>query len=149
MYNYSGVPMQQIPNWNQVGLQGLKDRLQQFDNNSSYQQQPNRSYFKTSPVTSVEEARAAMIDLDGGLNVFINIPNQEIYTKQFNLQSGGVEFYTYKVFTPMELPSNPNIEVQDIMKRLDQIQGELEMLKGANNATKPYANNANGTNNKK
>lgn len=64
-----------------------------------YQQKPNynaavpsygletgfpQNYLKCRPVSSIEEARAAQIDLDGSLFVFPDIANQKIYTKQIN-----------------------------------------------------------------
>lgn len=48
---------------------------------SNYEFQP---MVRARPVVSFEEARAAQIDLDGTLNVFTDIGNKRIYTKQIN-----------------------------------------------------------------
>lgn len=41
-------------------------------------------FIKGRPVVSIEEARAAQIDLDGSLHVFTDLGNKKIYTKQIN-----------------------------------------------------------------
>ena len=43
-----------------------------------------QNYLKCRPVSSIEEVRAAQVDLDGSLFVFPDIANQRIYTKQIN-----------------------------------------------------------------
>lgn len=44
-----------------------------------------QNYLKGRPVVSIEEARAAQIDLDGSIHIFTDIGNKRIYTKQINL----------------------------------------------------------------
>lgn len=44
-----------------------------------------QNFLKGRPVVSIEEARAAQIDLDGSLHIFTDIGNKKIYTKQINL----------------------------------------------------------------
>lgn len=56
-----------------------------------------KSCIKALPVTSVDEAKVAMIDLDGSLFIFVNLAKGEIYTKQYNLQTGYSDFQTYKL----------------------------------------------------
>ena len=46
----------------------------------SFVQQPTLNYIKCRPVASIDEARAAQVDLDGQLNVFTDIGNKKIYT---------------------------------------------------------------------
>lgn len=49
---------------------------------------------KGRPVTSIEEARAMSIDLDGSISYFPDITNKRIYTKQFN-PDGSASFKVY------------------------------------------------------
>lgn len=49
---------------------------------------------KGRPVSSEEEARASMIDLDGSLFVFTDVAHHRIYTKQI-LLDGSADFKTY------------------------------------------------------
>ena len=69
---------------------------------NQYSQQPQ--FLKCRPVTSIEEARAAQIDLDGSLWVFADIGHGKIYTKQMkNDGSSAFGIYTY---TEEEAPTN-------------------------------------------
>ena len=71
-YGYQQKPTFNMPNDNAaVPSYGLETGLPQ-------------NYLKCRPVSSIEEARAAQIDLDGSLFVFPDIANQKIYTKQIN-----------------------------------------------------------------
>lgn len=49
---------------------------------------------KGRPVSSIDEAKASMIDLDGSVYVFPDINNKRIYTKQVNMD-GTASLYTY------------------------------------------------------
>lgn len=64
-------------------------------------------YIKCRAVTSIDEAKAAMIDLDGSLNVFTDIPHRKIYTKQINLD-GTASLNTYSLDDPA--PSVPTAQ---------------------------------------
>lgn len=71
-YGYQQKPTFNMPNYNAaVSSYGLETGLPQ-------------NYLKCRPVSSIEEARAAQIDLDGSLFVFPDVANQKIYTKQIN-----------------------------------------------------------------
>lgn len=54
----------------------------------------NVGVLRGRPVANVEEANAAMIDLDGSLFIFPNEANKRIYTKRIGLD-GNPEFLTY------------------------------------------------------
>ena len=54
----------------------------------------NQNFVKCRAVTSIDEAKASMIDLDGSINVFTDIGNKKIYTKQINLD-GTASLKTY------------------------------------------------------
>ena len=60
-----------------------------------YYSAPAQNYIKGRPVVSIDEARAAQIDLDGSLYVFTDVPNKKIYTKQIG-QDGSAIFKVYK-----------------------------------------------------
>lgn len=66
---------------------------------NNYQVQNNQQMsamqiLKGRPVSSYDEAKASMIDLDGSLFVFTDIANNCIYTKQI-LLDGSAELKTY------------------------------------------------------
>lgn len=58
------------------------------------QQMGAMQILKGRPVSSYDEAKASMIDLDGSLFVFTDIANNCIYTKQI-LLDGSAELKTY------------------------------------------------------
>ena len=62
------------------------------------------NYLKGRPVSSLEEARASQIDLDGSLYLFPDVVNKKIYTKQLNLD-GSVSFNVFEMTVPVETPS--------------------------------------------
>ena len=70
-------------------------RGNQYNNYMSNQQfnQPQQM-IKCRPVSSYDEAKASMIDLDGSMFVFTDIANKKIYTKQI-LLDGSAELKTY------------------------------------------------------
>lgn len=66
---------------------------------NNYQMQNNQQMgamqvLKGRPVSSYDEAKASMIDLDGSLFVFPDIANKRIYTKQIMLD-GSAELKVY------------------------------------------------------
>lgn len=69
----------------------------QSQQNYGYQQQPmmNRPIYqqasiKGRPVSSIEEARASIIDFDGSVFVFPDIANKRIYTKQIGMDGSAI-----------------------------------------------------------
>lgn len=109
MYNNIYPYGQPIP---QQLAQNRIEQLQQqyngmFQPNMQMQQQ-QQNVIKGRPVSGIEEARAAMIDLDGSLFVFTDIANKKIYTKQIQLD-GSAEVRTYKL---VEQPTQENIETE-------------------------------------
>ena len=97
---------------------------QSYNTSAEYSQMPITAYppqcgnfLKGRPVVSIEEARAAQIDLDGSIFVFTDIGNKKIYTKQLNLD-GTATLKTY-IFTEDEIPTN-NQEYVTMQKRLQQ-----------------------------
>lgn len=60
------------------------------------QQTNTMQILKGRPVSSFDEAKASMIDLDGSLFVFTDVANNCIYTKQI-LLDGTAEIKTYRL----------------------------------------------------
>lgn len=90
MYGYNNY--YQSPYQSQYGQQVQPQGYTQLP----YQQQAVQQYIKGRPVSSAEEAKASMIDLDGSLFVFPDVKNKLIYTKQIMLD-GTAEFHTYRL----------------------------------------------------
>lgn len=73
-----------------------QQRLPQPDNQYN-QMQPPKQMMKLIAVTSFDEAKAAMIDFDGCLNVFVNVQNGEIYTRQWSVNGTATPIIYRKV----------------------------------------------------
>ena len=93
-------------------------RGNQYNNYMGNQQfnQPQQM-IKCRPVSSYDEAKASMIDLDGSMFVFTDIANKKIYTKQIMLD-GSAELKTYV------LEEQPNM-----MKEVKQNKNDIYVLK--------------------
>ena len=104
--------------------QRLADLEQQYPQFSQPQpRQPiSQNFIKCRAVTSIDEAKASMIDLDGSINVFVDMGNKQIYTKQINLD-GTASLNTYKLAenTP-PIPREPDKSVSYVK------QEELETV---------------------
>lgn len=94
---------QNLPNYYQYG--GYVNPYQQQPRVPNGEQQipmvipqmpvpPSGAYLKGRPVVSLQEARAAQIDLDGSMSIFTDIGNKKIYTKQLN-KDGTASLNTY------------------------------------------------------
>lgn len=82
-----------------------------------YPQMENTNYLKGRPVTSIDEARVAQIDFDGTLNIFTDIANKRIYTKQINMD-GTSSFNIYTLTAPEpEKPSIPAINLDEYVTK--------------------------------
>lgn len=66
------------------------------NNNPMVNTNTMNNYVKCRAVTSIDEAKASMIDLDGSIHVFTDIGNKKIYTKQINLD-GTATLNTYSL----------------------------------------------------
>ena len=102
MYGYNNY--YQSPYQSQYGQQAQPQGYTQLP----YQQQAVQQYIKGRPVSSAEEAKASMIDLDGSLFVFPDVKNKLIYTKQIMLD-GTAEFHTYRLVPE----TNQNVQTQN------------------------------------
>lgn len=82
-------------------------------------QQP-QNFLKCRAVTSIDEAKAAMIDLDGSIFVFTDFGNKRIYTKQINLD-GTATLNTYTLEeTPAATPASPTVRAEDTTKFVER-----------------------------
>lgn len=99
------------------------------------QQQQMQQTLKGRPVSSYDEAKASMIDLDGSLFVFTDVTNKRIYTKQI-LLDGSAEFKTYVLQEQKESNKEVNEDTNDyVLKRdfekaINILGREIEQLKG-------------------
>lgn len=74
---------------------------------NAYQRTQLQSGLKGRPVSSLEEARASMVDFDGSVFYFPDLANKRIYTKQINMDgTSTLSMYELKDI-PAEVPSEP------------------------------------------
>lgn len=124
----------------------MQQRLQQYEQNygqpgnGSYGAAP-QNYIRCQAVTSIEEARAAMINFDGSVHVFTDLANNRIYTKQINLDGAAV-LNVYELKT-----QGPDAKTA-LEKRVEELELMVINLKEAIN-DKSNANDANGRSTKK
>jgi hypothetical protein len=83
----------------------------------------NTNYLKGRPVVSMEEARAAQIDLDGSMFIFTDVGNKKIYTKQINLD-GTATLNTYSLVEDTN-PSESFITRAELESAIAQIRKEM------------------------
>lgn len=103
---------------------------------NNYQMQNNQQIgamqvLKGRPVSSYDEAKASMIDLDGSLFVFTDIANNCIYTKQI-LLDGTAELKTY-VLQEQKQNGETNagyVLKKDFDKIVRELRKQIEGLKG-------------------
>lgn len=79
-------------------------------------------------VSSIDEAKSIQIQFDGGLYGFVNLASGEIYTKQFNFDTGSTDFTVYVKQAP--LPPVKYATAED----LAELRREINELKEARNA---------------
>lgn len=87
---------------------------------------------KGRPVSSLEEARASMIDLDGSMYVFTDVANKRIYTKQI-LLDGTAELKTYVLEEQKQAQINTNssyVLQQDFEEAINILTEQINKLKG-------------------
>lgn len=110
-----------------------------------YQQgsvQPQQA-IKGRPVSSYDEAKASMIDLDGSLFVFPDVANKRIYTKQIMLD-GSADFRVYvlqeqgssDVKQEQEMEQGAYVLKKDFDKVVSDFKKQIKALReGVKNAT--------------
>lgn len=86
-------------------------------------QQPMQSGIMCRPVSSIEEAKGMQVQFDGSLYAFINLNAGEIYTKQFNFNTGSTDFEVYT-----KAPPAPPVAYAT-QSDIEEIRKELMSLK--------------------
>lgn len=139
---------QQYPQFQQGYYQPM------YNSPYTHQQANIHQGLKGRPVTSIDEAKASMIDLDGSVFIFPDYGNNRIYTKQINLDgTATIKSYLLEVPESSAMTKNseivsknhPNIdEVVKIMQsEIEQLKrqiSELQHLKGGKNNVQSNAN---------
>lgn len=134
--NYTGYGM--TPYQQQLAQNRLNQMEQQYNAGTSYQpnnyqmqnsqQMGSMQILKGRPVSSYDEAKASMIDLDGSLFVFTDIANNCIYTKQI-LLDGSAELKTYVLQEqrPEEHRKNKMVNQEFVLRKdFEKAVGDLK-----------------------
>lgn len=149
MGNPSAMQMQRLAQMEQQYPQFAQQPLGQ-----GITQQQAPVYIKCRAVTSIDEAKAAMIDLDGSLHVFTDIPHKKIYTKQINLDgTASLNTYSLDELTPptqsgATVPNSPKESavsesvftqtINSLQNRISTLEDKFEQRGGIN--VQPNAN---------
>ena len=109
-----------------------QNRLQELERGLNGQ--VPRPSFKAVPVTSFDEARAAMVDFDGSLNLCVDVQNNQIYTKQLNL-NGLAELKVYRLVedAPNQSTQVAYVTKEDydiLLKEVTDLKDRLDSLGG-------------------
>ena len=105
----------------------------------------SEKFFKTLPVTSFDEAKAAMISFDGSLNIYVDTQHDRIYTKQLT-NNGLAELKVYTLSEENEPKENvveyvTKGDYNALLERVNKLQEKLNTLGGKHNESN--GNNAN------
>lgn len=102
-----------------------------YNNYNAMQQRQQIQQIKCFPVSSYDEAKATMIDLDGSLFVFVDIANNCIYTKQV-LLDGTAPIKIYRMEQQEDNQNNENkyVLVSDFNVIIKELTKQIEQLKG-------------------
>ena len=108
---------------------------------SNMQQQMVRPAYPSSglysnrirPVSSLEEARASVIDFDGSVFYFPDAANKRIYTKQINLDGTAL----LNMYVLQEIPTTPQpdtyVSKDEFQRTVSLLLGEINKMKGEQN----------------
>ena len=135
------------PYQQQIAQNRLNQMEQQYNNVGTYQpnsyqmqnsqQMGTMQILKGRPVSSYDEAKASMIDLDGTLFVFTDIANHCIYTKQI-LLDGSAELKTYVLQEQKQNETKQSREAnagyvlkKDFDRTVKELHKQIEGLKEA------------------
>lgn len=103
-------------------------------------QGPQTGFIRGRVVTSIDEVKGAIIDLDGGVHVFTDFGNHKIYTKQINLD-GTATINTYILENPGRNPSPVYQEDLDrVVKSLTEEINDLRNKIGGIKYAQPNVN---------
>ena len=89
------------------------------------QPQTQQQIIKGRPVSSYDEAKASMIDMDGSMFVFPDIANKRIYTKQIMLD-GSAELKVYALVEQTQpTETKQNNEQYVLRSDFDKVMGTI------------------------
>ena len=116
--------------------------MNQFNSLNPYGYQPQyqqqfqkmQRLMKCFPVTSIEEARAAMVDIDGSVTVFPDVAHGKIYTKSVDL-NGMAVLQTYELINNAQPQISPEQRMDQLEAMVINLKEELENVKQSNIAT--------------
>jgi hypothetical protein len=87
----------------------------------------------TLPVTSIDEANAYRVDVNGVPTFFYNQGKGEIYLKRTNIQTGMADFLVFKKEEAMVQPDNFKVIndkldtlLNSIMPRVEEVETEVK-----------------------
>ena len=131
-YPINGNVQQNLAQQRMNNLQNQYNQM--FPQQEMMQQQvpQQMQMIKGRPVSSLEEARASMIDLDGSMYVFTDVANKKIYTKQI-LLDGTAELKTYVLEEQKQTQTNTNssyVLQQDFEEAIEILTKQINKLKG-------------------
>lgn len=136
MYGNYNTGYGMLPYQQQLAQNRLNQMEQQYNGIGTYQQNNQQmgtmQIIKGRPVSSLEEARASMIDLDGSMFVFTDIANKRIYTKQIMLDgSAELKIYTLQEQNIKEQKQDSNYVLQtDFEEAINILKNQILELKG-------------------
>lgn len=104
---------------------------------NQYMRQPQQSaLLKGRMVSSIEEARASLIDFDGSIFYFPDLANKRIYTKQINID-GTATLNMYEL-RPIQIQQETTQGVaadfvtrEEFQQAMDQLKASFEQQKTA------------------
>ena len=133
-YPINGNVQQNLAQQRMNNLQNQYNQM--FPQQEMMQQQvpQQMQMIKGRPVSSLEEARASMIDLDGSMYVFTDVANKRIYTKQI-LLDGTAELKTYVLEEQKQEQAQTNtnssyVLQQDFEEAIEILTKQINKLKG-------------------
>lgn len=101
------------------------NNYQQYLQQPAQQQPQTPTAIKCRPVTGPEEARAFSIDYDGSINVFMDISNGKIYTKQ--LGADGLSIFNTYALQKEVIPPAP-VDVAALQAKVESLEQKLERM---------------------
>lgn len=140
------------PIYGNVGQEYVPYNMQTQTPAYSTMQRQQAQQIKCFTVSSYEEAKSAIIELDGSLFVFVDIVHNCIYTKQVMLD-GSAPVKVYRMQENVENQNNEryvllsdfNVVINSITKQLEQLKGGIIGVESANVSN--YVENVTGESN--
>ena len=128
------------PNYNQNNYPYLQNNQNRFMNEQAYNyqnyvNQMQQNLIKGRAVTSIDEVKGSMIDLDGSLFVFPDIGNNKIHTKQINLD-GTATIRTYVLEIENKKEEKQYIEKGEFENIVNKMNEKINQLQNKINKTK-------------